>query len=91
MGAFEWLEMDESLRDALFQSSDPNHFMHAATNSDRWHPLVRDATAKARAGLTTVEEVLRITKVAVADESAAPELEVTSASSPAPTAVESHE
>jgi type IV pilus assembly protein PilB len=91
LGAFEWLEMDESLREALFQSSDPNHFVQAATNSDRWHPLVRDATAKARAGFTTVEEVLRITKVAVADESAAPELEETSASSPAPTEVKSDE
>lgn len=91
LGAFEYLEMDESLREALFQSSDPNNFVRAATNSPRWRPLVNDATAKARAGLTTVEEVLRITKVAVADESAAPELEETSATSPAPTEVKSDE
>ncbi|MDP7063263.1 MAG: ATPase, T2SS/T4P/T4SS family [Planctomycetota bacterium] len=84
LGAFEWLEMDETLREALFQSSDPNHFVAAANDSDRWHPLVLDATAKARAGFTTVEEVLRITKVAVADESAAPEPEESSVPSPAP-------
>jgi type II secretory ATPase GspE/PulE/Tfp pilus assembly ATPase PilB-like protein len=71
LGAFEWLEMDEQLREALFQSSDPNHFVHAATRSERWRPLVADATAKARAGLTTVAEVLRITKVVVPDEDTA--------------------
>jgi len=89
VGAFEWLEMDESLREALFQSSDPNHFVSAANVSDRWRPLVKDATDKAKAGLTTVEEVLRITKVAVADESPTDQPEETSGTMPTATEVKS--
>lgn len=89
IGAFEWLEMDESLREALFQSADPNHFVSAATQSERWRPLVEDATDKARAGLTTVEEVLRITKVAVADESSTAQPEETTGASQPSTEVKS--
>ncbi len=68
IGAFEWLEIDEKLREALFQAKDPNDFVRAAEASSHWHPLLEDAVAKAKQGQTSVEEVLRITKVAVASE-----------------------
>ena len=68
VGAFEWLEMDEHLREALFQSADPVEFVESATRSGRWRPLREDACGKARDGLTTVEEVLRITKLSAASE-----------------------
>jgi type IV pilus assembly protein PilB len=64
IGVYEWLDMDESLRETLFQAQDPNEFVRAADASDRWHPLHRDACEKARQGITSVDEVLRVTRVA---------------------------
>jgi type IV pilus assembly protein PilB len=63
IGAFEWLGLDEKMRETLFQSSDPSDFSVAAKQSSNLHPLKSDAIEKAIAGLTTVEEVLRVTKV----------------------------
>jgi type IV pilus assembly protein PilB len=83
VGAFEWLDMSEHLREALFQSSDPNNFVRATAKSDRWVPLVKDSVEKAKSGLTTVEEVLRITKVAIQAED---EPETAEAPASAPTA-----
>ena len=91
VGAFEWLEMDEPLREALFQSADPNHFISAANRSERWRPLVKDAMEKAKAGMTTVEEVLRITKVATADESSTAQPEETAGASQSSTEAKSDE
>ncbi|MGB0952549.1 MAG: GspE/PulE family protein [Planctomycetota bacterium] len=68
IGAFEWLDMNQELREALFHSKDPNDFVHAAGQSEQWKPLVRDAVSKANKGMTSVEEVLRITKVAMQTE-----------------------
>jgi len=89
VGAYEWLEMDESLREALFQSADPNHFVSAASKSPRWRPLVHDAVAKAIEGLTTVEEVLRITRVAAVDDDSAAPIEEPPAVSPPATQTKS--
>jgi type II secretory ATPase GspE/PulE/Tfp pilus assembly ATPase PilB-like protein len=63
IGAFEWLGLDEEMRETLFQSSDPSDFSAAAESSPNLTRLKTDAIAKAVAGLTTVEEVLRVTKV----------------------------
>ncbi|MDA0666469.1 MAG: GspE/PulE family protein [Planctomycetota bacterium] len=64
IGAFEWLDMKEELREALFHAKDPNDFVRAAGKSKHWTPISIDAIDKAKSGQTTVEEVLRITKVA---------------------------
>lgn len=68
VGAFEWLDMNQGLREALFHAKDPNDFVRAAAKSDQWFPLVTDAVHKATEGMTSVEEVLRITKVAMQAE-----------------------
>jgi len=68
VGAFEWMDMKEELREALFHATDPNDFVRAAAKSEHWTPIVFDAVAKAKAGVTSVEEVLRITKVATQAE-----------------------
>lgn len=68
IGAFEWLDMNQEMREALFRSKDPSDFVQAAGKSEQWKPLVRDAVKKANSGMTSVEEVLRITKVAVQTE-----------------------
>lgn len=64
IGVYEWLDMDEPLRETLFQSNDPNQFVAAAGKSDRWKKLSLDACDKARRGLTSVDEVLRVTRIA---------------------------
>jgi len=63
IGVYEWLDMDESLRETLFSASDPNQFVRAAMHSEHWHPLSLDACDKARRGLTSVDEVLRVTRI----------------------------
>ena len=45
-------------------AEESNEFVRAADASDRWHPLHRDACEKARQGITSVDEVLRVTRVA---------------------------
>jgi len=67
IGVFEWLDLDEKLRQVLFRTRDPGAFRKAAAESPRWVPLVRDATAKALRGVTTVQEVLRATRVESAE------------------------
>ncbi len=68
IGAYEWLGLDAGMRETLFQSDDPSDFSAAAMASPNLKRLKHDAVSKAIAGLTTVEEVLRVTKVeAVAD------------------------
>jgi len=68
VGAFGWMDMKEELREALFHATNPNDFVRAAGKSEHWTPIAIDAVAKAKAGLTSVEEVLRITKVAAQAE-----------------------
>ena len=63
IGAYEWLGLDASMRETLFQSDNPSDFSAAAMASPNLKRLKYDAVSKAIAGLTTVEEVLRVTKV----------------------------
>ena len=63
VGVYEWLDLDERLRETLFQSADGGAFVAAAAKSGRWRTLAEDAAAKVRAGQTTVAELLRVTKV----------------------------
>lgn len=63
VGVFERLEMNAALRDSLFQMENSSDFLKSATGSSRYTPLLTDAIAKARAGLTSVSEVLRVTSV----------------------------
>jgi type IV pilus assembly protein PilB len=63
IGAYEWLGLDAGMRETLFQSDDPSDFSAAAMASPNLKRLKHDAVSKAIAGLTTVEEVLRVTKV----------------------------
>ena len=70
VGAYETLEMDEPLRESLFHSGNSAAFLQAAQASPRWIRLIEDAKAKAKSGLTSVNEVLRITKVSLKEESA---------------------
>ncbi len=63
VGVYEWLDMNEALREVLFHATDGATFVAAAAKSGRWRMLAEDAIAKARAGLTSVQEVLRITKI----------------------------
>jgi type IV pilus assembly protein PilB len=63
IGAYEWLGLDASMRETLFQSDNPSDFSAAAMASPHLKRLKYDAVSKAIAGLTTVEEVLRVTKV----------------------------
>jgi len=70
IGVFEWLAMDEALREVLFRSADPSAFRRRAADQERWVPLVEDATEKVLAGLTTVQEMLRVTRVEVPAEKA---------------------
>jgi type IV pilus assembly protein PilB len=63
IGVFEWLAMEGSLRELLFQSTDSSEFVHLAESSGAWTQLSHDAIAKARDGQTSVEEVLRVTTI----------------------------
>lgn len=63
VGVYEWLDMNEGLREVLFHAKDGAAFVAAAAKSGRWRTLAEDAVLKARSGATSVAEVLRITKV----------------------------
>jgi type IV pilus assembly protein PilB len=63
VGVYEYLEMNEALREVLFHATDGAAFVKAAAGSGRWHALSEDAIVKARAGATSVQEVLRVTKI----------------------------
>ncbi len=62
LGVFEWLDMGASLRDALFRGVNPNEFARLARESGSWSPMAPDVAAKVRDGLTTVQEMLRVTR-----------------------------
>ncbi|MDP6942158.1 MAG: GspE/PulE family protein [Planctomycetota bacterium] len=64
VGCFEWLQMNESLRDLLFQGESLNRFAKAAEKEGAWSRLPEDISEKVISGLTTVNEMLRVTRVA---------------------------
>ena len=68
LGAFEWLGMNERLRESLFQSADGGAFVAEARRGDSWTPLSADVEEKVRAGLTTVQELLRVTSMSVDED-----------------------
>lgn len=84
VGVYEWLDLDDSLRETLFQSSDGGAFVAAAAKSDRWRRLADDAADKVRAGLTTVSELLRVTKIKSEAAASVEEADVAVAPSTAP-------
>lgn len=68
LGAFEWLGMNERLRESLFQSADGGAFVAEARRGDSWTPLAADVEEKVRSGLTTVQELLRVTSMSVDED-----------------------
>ncbi|RMH02769.1 MAG: type II/IV secretion system protein [Planctomycetota bacterium] len=68
VGVFEWLEMNEELREQLFAADDPNAFRSRAAACGAWTALAEDVRAKVLAGTTTVQEMLRVTRVEIPTE-----------------------
>jgi len=62
IGVFEFLELDEDLADAL-RREDTSDFTKAAKNSSKYHPFSQHAMELALQGITTLDEVLRISNV----------------------------
>ncbi|HET7463770.1 MAG TPA: GspE/PulE family protein [Longimicrobium sp.] len=61
LGVFELLVMDDDLRDAVARR-EPRSRIRALAEAGGLRPMRADGWEKARAGLTTVEEVLRVTQ-----------------------------
>lgn len=59
VGVYEWLEMDEGMLDALRRNS-PSEFTAAAKKSRYYQPLEQCALEYAKQGLTSLDEVFRI-------------------------------
>jgi type IV pilus assembly protein PilB len=64
LGLFELFELDSDLRDAIFRGEPLERIRAAALASGRLRPLMVSGTGKVLAGLTTVTEVLRVTRAA---------------------------
>ena len=82
VGVFEWLTLDERLREVLFRSRDPSEFRRAAAERGSWSPLRADAAEKVLAGATSVNEMLLVTRVEAVEEPAAPAAEPNAAAPP---------
>ena len=61
IGVFEFLESDEAMRNAL-RNSDAAAFARAAQQSANYVPLNRAALAYAGEGVTTLDEVMRVSE-----------------------------
>ncbi len=59
IGVYELLEMDHTLVDAL-RRNDLSGFEHAARNQTGYHPLIGNALAYARQGITSLSEAMRL-------------------------------
>ncbi|WP_353229019.1 ATPase, T2SS/T4P/T4SS family [Novosphingobium sp.] len=59
LAVFEFLAIDATLARLISQRAD-THAIESAAAADGYHSLMRDGFAKAAAGLTTIEEVLRV-------------------------------
>lgn len=66
IGVFELLEIESSLADAL-RAEDTIKFGHAAARQPNFRPLAHNAYDYATQGITTLEEVLRVSE-AIAEE-----------------------
>jgi general secretion pathway protein E len=56
---FEFVDITEDLKDAIARGA-PRAELRALARRGGMRPLAADGWAKARAGITTVEEVLRV-------------------------------
>lgn len=63
IGVFEWLGFNERLREVLFRSRDPGEFRRAAAATGSWVPLRDDAAQKVLDGVTSLTEMLLVTRV----------------------------
>jgi type IV pilus assembly protein PilB len=61
MGIFELLSMETSLKDHVLNAATPETLRDAAAASQGFMTLRQDGIAKVRAGLTTPEEIMRVT------------------------------
>jgi MSHA biogenesis protein MshE len=59
IGVYEYLELDEAMLSAL-RRADMDAFVHAARQSRHYRPLVHSAVDYALAGVTSLEEVVRV-------------------------------
>ncbi len=64
IGLFELFSMDSHLRDLTFQGENLERIREAALASGRLRPLMTDGSRKVISGVTTVTEVLRVTRAA---------------------------
>ena len=62
IGVFEFLELDEELADALRRENTAD-FTKAAKHSDKYQPFSQHAMEFALKGITTLEEVLRVSNI----------------------------
>ncbi len=67
LGVFELLVIDEAMAEAL-RSGNQDAFLAAARNSPDYRPLMHSALAYARQGLTSLDEVARVTEAVPVDE-----------------------
>jgi general secretion pathway protein E/type IV pilus assembly protein PilB len=65
LGLFELFELDSDLRDAIFRGVSLEAIRAQALARGRLRPLSASGAGKVLAGLTTVTEVLRVTRAAV--------------------------
>src|SRR5262245_59158257 len=64
LGLFEMFELDSDLRDAVFRGQSLEEIRSLALSRGRLRPLLVSGASKVLAGLTTVTEVLRVTRAA---------------------------
>jgi type IV pilus assembly protein PilB len=69
VGLYEMLLMDEALREMTFRGVDLDDIRRAAARSGALRPLLADGARKVLGGLTSVREVLRVTREQFAPES----------------------
>ncbi|MEZ6018657.1 MAG: GspE/PulE family protein [Planctomycetota bacterium] len=72
---YERLEMDETLRELSFRGASLEELRRASLESGALRPMLAAGARKVQAGITTLEEVLRVTRaVHVSEETAETEL-----------------
>jgi len=62
VGVFEFLELDEAMADALRRNNAAD-FANAANASEHYVPLNMAALEYAREGVTTLDEVCRVSEI----------------------------
>ena len=60
---FEYMELDEALRELVFKGEGASRMRQAATSSGVLHALLADGARKVLAGKTSTREVLRVTRL----------------------------